>query len=290
MSTYENCYTILDDIRRSLNEYTAGLLAGTSTSGAFDNDWIARRINRAQRNLHAILFRYLPEEFLTSASLTGVDSVFTLPWDFGAMVGFKNTNNRTVTRTNIHSLPATGSSGSARLYYRKGNTLVLTKSGITDTYTLWYYSKPRDMTQGLCAVSQTLIAPAKVIADYYNGIVLESITGDWVDTITDYTAARVITMATGTLDVSDYYGTVSELPEMFHPLIAARAMLICKAEHPLSQEKPNMIGVQAWSAEVEDAILAFAGNRADVSAEDIWTDYGGIGADGTNIPGQGIVF
>jgi hypothetical protein len=232
--------------------------------------------------------RYIPDQFLASTSLTAVNSVFTLPWDFGRVFEFKDNNGRKVFPATARILPAESGTGSKRVYYRKGNTFVLTKSGETSTYTLWYYTKPRDIAQGLSADSNTLAASAKLIADYYNGMIIENATDDWIDTISDYTAARIITIGTETLAASKYYGIVSEIPEIFHPLISPRAIQICKAEHPLAQEKPTANAVQLWADEVIDTLVAFAGNELDVSQEEIWSDYGTGGIyGGIQVPGQG---
>ncbi|MEE9365992.1 MAG: hypothetical protein V3W44_04815 [Dehalococcoidales bacterium] len=276
-----------------MNEYTDGLHKGTSTSGAFNNDWIMRiGINAAQRLLYAILMRLIPNEFLSSEALTGVNSVFTLPWDFGAIVEFRDDKGLKVFPADSRAVPATSGTGSDRVYYTKGSTFVLTKSGVTDDYTLWYWSKPRDLDQGSLTYSSpttTLASSAKAIADYYNGMIFEDVTNPLISTITDYTAARVVTI-TGTPTTLDYYGIVSELPEPFHHLITPRAILECKALHPATQEKPTQASYANWMEQVVEALRAYAGSRFDIPPEDIWCDFDvGPTGPGVNIPGQGYL-
>jgi hypothetical protein len=135
----------------------------------------------------------------------------------------------------------------------------------------------------------TLATTASRIADYYNGMIIENVTDNWVDTISDYTAAGVITLGTQTLATSKYYGLVSELPEPVHSLIASRAVLKAKREHPASQEKPTELDYKVWASELTTIMSSYFDIRDDISIEEIFTDYstGGGVASGVNIPGQG---
>ena len=290
MGTYHNAYQILGDVREGLNEFSTALQQGTDTYGKYSNSYIMLKINRAQRMLYAKLFKRIEEHFLTSVDLVGVDSVYTLPWYFGKIRRFEDENDIKVLPVSIDHRPTVNGRGSDSLYYHKGNTLVLTRSGVTKTYTLWYYKKPRELDQGAATATDTLASTAKEIADYYNGMTIEQVetTTDQGE-ITDYTAARVITSGI-TLASTKYYGIVSDLPEMFHQLIAPLGVMLCKAEHPVSPEKPTKSEIGFWNDELEDAIVAFAGNKGDVPPEDIWTDFGGgRGGGGVNIPGQGYL-
>ena len=289
MATYDNAYEILEQIRYGLNEHSTAYVQGTDTSGLYQNPYLTKETNKAQRLIFSTLLKRAPEKFLESASLTGVDSVFTLPWNFGSIVEFKDANGRRVWPAGVEAIPGTGGQGSSRQYYRKGNTLVLTKSGSTDTYTLWFRSQPRDIHAGKAAAgaasSITLDSTyAKLIADYYNGMDLENDTDDSIQPISDYTAARVATI-TGTGAEDDYYGLVSELPQVFHYLIAPRAVITTKLEHPASQEKPTSQDIQMWFNDLMETLSAWAKPSEDISPEDIWADYGGpIG--GTAVPGH----
>ena len=285
MGTYHNGYSILGDVRGALNEDDSALINGTGTYGKFSNDFIMKSVNRAQRAIYAKLFIRIKSAFRTSTTITGVNSVYALPWDFGLMRRFEDENGVKVHPINLDHKPGTSGQGSDNRYYRKGNNLILTKSGVTTTYTLWYRLKPRELHQGVTVTEDTLASPAKLIADYYNGLTIENETDGWVDTISDYSAARVVTLAEETLGTSKYYGTVSDIPEPFHHLIAPLAAMIAKADHPVSPEKPSRASMELWKNELEDAILAFGGRAGDISEEDIWTDDG-AGPVGVNIPGH----
>jgi hypothetical protein len=277
MPTYENCYEILADVRRGINEYASGYMSAADTTCPHSNGYIVKCINRAQRYIYNVLLRRLPGEFLQSTSLTGVSSVFTLPWDFGKLRYFKDDKGYQVYRLDHEDRKISGQTGSDRTYYRKGNTLVLDKDGVTDTYTLEYYRKPRDLDQGSAsagaATSMTLATTAKAIADYYNGMGIEINTGTtFTDTITDYTAARVCTI-TNTGVAATFYGIISDLPEMFHLFIAPKATHIIKAESPVMQEKPTKDSMSQWDNELLEAMRSYVGSDLDRDVEDLFLDY-----------------
>jgi hypothetical protein len=296
MATYEgNCYEILSWVRRSLNEYSTAYVQGTDTSGIFSNAFIIDQINDSQKQLYNILLRYIPEEFLETASITGSNSVFSLPWNFGRAVQFRDENGYPVLPAVAKNLPpdAQLSGSSDRLYYRKGQTFVVFQSGVSATYKLYYRKSPREIHAGVAsaggAQSLTLDATyAKRVADYYNGMDMENVTDLSIDTITDYTAALVATIS-GTGASSDYYGIVSELPDAFHHLIAPRALMLCKERHPVSQVAISPAELQIWQNQLKDALSAFGYDEDKVSPEDIWTDFGTDPGFGVNIPGQGYL-
>ena len=276
MPTYENCYEILSDVRHGINEHDSSYMDATDTTCAHTNDWLVKCINKAQRYLYNVLIRRIPGEFLEETDLTASSSVFTLPWNFGRLRYFKDDKGRQVHPIQSEDRRLTNESGSDNLYYRKGNTLVLDKAGLSSTYTLEYWKKPRDIHQGKAsagaATSITLQTTAKLLADYYNGMIMENITAAWVDTIDDYTAALVATISeTGTAD--DYYGIVSEIPEMFHTLISGKAVHIAKAESPISQEKPTAQAISLWVEELAEVLRSFAGSDLDVDPEELFIDY-----------------
>lgn len=292
MSTYLNAYTLIEDMRYGVNEYSAAYVQGTDTTGVYSNTHLLRCLNRAQRYVYAILMKYIPGEFLTSTTLTGVDSVYTLPWDFGALREFKDENGYKVFQSTVSNLPRDDAEGSDRYYYRSGNTLVLNKSGVTETYTLWYYKKPRDLhySQGGSSCAATALhmdtADAKTIDDYYNNMVVENITQDLYETISDYAGSTKIATVASTPAADDWYGLVPEVPEIFHHLIAPRAIMIAKAEHPVSPEKPTRTEMDGWREEVRQDLITF-GCDYDITPEDIWCGYSaGVGV-GVSIPGQG---
>lgn len=276
MPTYQNCYSLVESVRRALNEFSDAYVRGTDTTGHYYNAYIVEKINLAQDFIYNYLMKRIPEEFLVEADLVGVNSVYTRPANYGKLLWFKDDNGLQVFPIDYNQRKLTASTGSDRQYYKIGNTLVLNKTGITTTYTLAYYRRPRTLDYGLSsaggALSLTLATSAKKIADYYNGMMIENVTDDWVDTISDYTAARVATI-TETGAASKYYGIVSDLPEMFHELIAPKAVLYIKGESPLSEEKPTAGDKSDWMLDLREALRAYAGPSLDKDPSTLFEDF-----------------
>jgi hypothetical protein len=237
---------------------------------------LIEKINTAIRELYALMVRRYPGLFLAETSLVGSNSVFTLPWDFGKLQWFKDDYGRKVHEIGEAQRHWTDSDGSKRLYRRVGNTLVVDQDGVGLTYTLIYRKKPRDIHNGTAsagaATSITLSTAAPKVADYYNGMIIENITKDWVDTITDYSAARVATIAE-TAASSDLYGLVPEIPEWSHFLIAPRAVLMARAEHPLAKRKPKTSDYQDYNNLVRTTLLENAGPAGDQEVEELFLDF-----------------
>ncbi len=291
---YENCYKLVGDVREDINEYSAALLAGTDTSGQFSNPYIVSKINAAQRFIHAVLMKFIPNEFTTEIDITGVDSVYTLPWDYGSLIQFENEDGRLVLPSSVKRTPVSGNDGSDRLYYKKGRTLVLNKSGVTKTYTLKYYTKPRDLNFGQAQSSSgsgslRMQNTAKAKDDYYNGVVFDNFTAAFEGTCTDYAATNYVATVLGTWTEDDWYGTVSEMPEEFHFLIHFWATILMK-EHPASQEKPTKREYEHFQEMLDATLTGFTGQPSDISATDIWCDFGQVARGvGYDIPGQGYL-
>lgn len=287
MGTYHNAYDILYDMREGLNEFSTALVQGTDTSGKFSNTFLVNKMNRAQRVIYARLIKTLPEQFLTDADVTVSSGVITLPWDFGMLRRLEDEDGLKVYPVDVDKRPRSGGQGSDRLYRRQGNTLVLTDLSVSETYHLWYWRKPRELDVGAATGTGVLAASAKGIDDYYNGMILENITGASFAAITDY-AGSTRTATGPTLTNGQYYGIVSDLPEMFHHLIAPLGIILSKAQHPTSPEKPTRAEMELFRTEVDEAISAFGHKQDDVDIEDIFTDFGVTPPyEGINIPGQG---
>ena len=270
MSTFRNAYRLVEDVRRGINEYSTAYMEATDTSPTHSNALIVDEINKAQGFIYALLIKRIPGEFLASASLTGVASVFTLPSDYGKMVVFKDNYGNKVYPIEIDKLKRTGSTGNRRLYYRKGNTLVLDRDSITDTYVLWYRKRHRDLDMGKASGADTLATTSKAIADYYNGMYIENVSDSEADLITDYTAGRVITH-TEVLDSGDYYGIVPDIPEMFLDLIAPRAIMQMKLL-PTTMVTMTKFDTDNFNDMVISALRGFAGSSEDVTVEELFLD------------------
>lgn len=285
MATYLNGYTLLEKLWIQLVGYSsqiANYLAGTDTTGPYSNAQIMDGINAAQRFLYSYLLTRIPYEFEEDIALTGVNSVYTLPADFGRLVFFKDSRGQQIFPIGVKQRRRENESGSDQLYYRKGNTLVLDKPGVTEVCTLIYYRKCRDMEQGKASAgaanSITFAAGAKRIDDYYNGLIIENITQDWIDTITDYVAStRVATIAAETAAGDDYYGTVSDIPEPFHFLMIPRAVFEITGNYPIAKEKPQVPGKTFFEEQLLATLRAYAGEALDEYVEDVWCDYAGGG-------------
>lgn len=292
--SHENAYKMLGDLRLELNEYSADLLTGTDTSGNYNNAYLTKKLNEAQSAMHMQLFRLKPEIFLSRTTIVGVASVYTLPHNFGKMIEFRDSDGNKMYPTSVKSLPTPVGTGSDQLYFREGNTLVLTKSGITETCALYYFRKPRLLLSGTAGASSGAsalhmsAATAVLHDDYYNGITVDDYTASFTSIITDWTASTQVAVVTGTAATSDIYGTVSELPEEFHLLIVPLAELLVSSVHPAAQRKPSEADWKRWSERFFETLWAYGANSGDEEFVDLFSEYSvGPSSGGFNIPGQG---
>lgn len=268
-SRYVNCYALVEDVRRGLNEYSTAFVQGTDTTGAYLNAEIVRHINRCQRYLYNLCVTRKPGAFMKSADIVGVDSAYALPADFFRMIRFEDPNDYKLREISIHERRKAAQSGNKLLYYRKANQLIVDYPSLTDTYTLWYVWKPRLLDFGQIAsggtLAGTLATSAIPEADYYNGMILDNITTGASLNITDYSAARVCTLTGGNTTTSDWYGLVPEIDEIFHDLIAPLAAYSLKFhpksiippnanELPVIVREPLIEAIRSWSGSVEDGL------------------------------------
>jgi len=277
MGTYNNAYEILSEVREDINDYSTEFVEGTDTSGAFTNSNLLRKINKALAFIYAILLERIPEEFLESEELTAVDSVLTLPADYGRLKILKNSAGRKCFPIGIDQTKLEESAGNDRLYRRQGRTLVIDRDSVTDTYTLWYHRLCREIHSGAfgtCVTGVTGVLDstyAKKIADYYNSMAIENVTDDWIGTITDYTAARVASIVAVGDDKDSYYGLVPEIPMAFRHLIAPLAVIFTRT-HPLSMVNPNAAEYKGWIDMLREALKGYAGPPEDIDVEEIFQD------------------
>lgn len=272
---YQNCYALLEEVRTELNEYSVEFCQGTDISGAYDNSDIVRKLNTAQRFIFNLLFVRFPELFLTSSNVTGSSGVYTIPSDLFRLSNIVNSNGDKIYPISVKSKHVSGSAGSANQYYRSGNTIVI-DDGSSNTLTFHYYKAPKELNQGQSkgggATSITLANTAKGTADYYNNVIIENVSDNWYDTITDYTAARVATIATR-CSAGKFYGTVSELPEDFHHLISKRASIMLKNQvvSPQDIKVPEM---GDFKEDLIETLRAFTGSwGSDVSPDEMFYDF-----------------
>lgn len=277
MPTYPgNAYEILSQVRYGINEYSAALVQGTVTDGSFQNQELMRQINNAQYYLWSILFGAFPEYFLKSASITFTASVATLPSDC-----FKIRELRDSARHKIEPIKVSQryiyNDGDSHSYYRYGNTLRIDADSITDTGTLWYYSRCRELDTGKTGATDTLATTAKAILSYYNGMLIENFTDSTVGSIATYSAARLCTFTDSLVltSATDYYGIVTDLPEIFQPLIAEYAVLQLK-KSPKVPMQVTKADVQLFNEMLSESLKAFAGTQnTDTYINDVVNDFEG---------------
>lgn len=273
---YQNCYGMLEEIRTDLNEYSDAKCKGTDISGIYDNTDIVRKLNNAQRFIWGLLFARTPELFLTSATVTGSGGAYTIPSRCFRLSHITDSNGNPVRPETAKVKKLPNGSGSPYLYYRMGST-IWRDDGNSDALTFYYYKQVCDLVQGCSrggsSTTITLDNNAKKEADYYNSIIIENITDGWADTITDYSATRVCTLSSQRGAAQKYYGTVSELPEPFHPLITQKAILLMK-NSTLTKEKPTQQDIADFNAALMETLRAYTGTYAgDAELSEIFYNF-----------------
>ena len=91
--------------------------------------------------------------------------------------------------------------------------------------------------------------------------------------ISDSSAARVATIATETPTKNDAYGIVPELPEWCHHLIAPRAIIMVRLEHPLAKRKPTQGDLSEYREMLRTTLVEYASPNEDVDYEELFTAY-----------------
>jgi hypothetical protein len=258
--TYENAYEILSEVRRGINEYSTAYVQGTDTTGAYSNDDIMRKINDAHKYLYDLLVNREPQLFYKKTTLTPANSVLTMPADFYRIRRLENSSGLKITEIPLEEK----SDGSQYFYYWRAGTIYIDQESFTEAMTLYYVSRPRELIQGMSSaggsLSLTLATTAKKIVDYYNGMTIENITDNWVDTISDYATTLVAILAAQTGAANKYYGLVSELPEAFHSYIGRKATLLMRITYK-SLEKPTVLDVQLFNEDLTETIKSYFGTN-----------------------------
>jgi hypothetical protein len=265
MSTNLNCYEMIVQLRYGVNDHSTARVQGTDTNGPFKNEDLLRQINSAQMFVQAVVRTQFPELFFKSTTLSVASSVYALPSDLWKIKRIEHSEGNEVIPIDIAQKHVSPSSGSEVGYYRYGNNIKIDNDEFAEPLTIWYEARCRDLDFGKSAaggaLSLTLATTARPVADYYNGMQIENVTDSWVDTISDYSAARVCTI-TQTGAVDRYYGLVSELPEVFHQLILDRALIRTKM-NPNSPEKPSAIEIKQFQDDLTAALNSCGNTDTD---------------------------
>lgn len=264
MSTYNNAYEILSEVRRGINEYSTAKVQGTDTSGAFSNADITKKINDAQKYLYDLLLNRQPQLFYKKTTLTPSSGVLTMPSDFYRIRRLEDDEGNKLHEKQLEEKHTENESGSLYHYWWQGGYIYLDRENYSTDVTLYYVYRPREIHAGMTsaggALSATLDATyAKKIADYYNDMDIEDITGDAIDTISDYTAARVATVA-NTWAASRYYGLVSELPEAFHPFIGRKAVMLMRESYG-SLKSPSQVEIGQFNEDLNETLKSYFGQH-----------------------------
>lgn len=271
-----NGFEVLSQVRYGINEYSDAKVKGTDDTGAFTNPEIMRHINNAQNHIWSLLFEQFPEYFLKTDTIEFSASVAALPSDCFKIKGISDSEGKPVFPIDVNQRHISGS-GSPNAYYRYDNTLRIDQDSVTGTGTIWYYWQCRELDTGMTsaggALSATLATTAKAIADYYNDMKIENVTDSTVDTITDYGVDR-IAVVSNTWAASKYYGIVSELPLIFHPLIPDYTILQLK-KNPKSPLAVTVADVSLFDQMLRSAMKSFAGTfNGDKDIGSMFEDFG----------------
>jgi hypothetical protein len=278
MATYNDCYNILQDVRIGINEWNPGLVKGTDTTGVFPNSYIINKINQSQQFIWNIVFQSFPEYFLTSASLSISSSVATLPADCYKIRRIEDSDGNKISPMNVDEKHISSTAGSRYHYYRYGNTLRVDEDNISGTYTIWYFRRCREITTGMSSAggskSLTLATTARKEADYYNNMLITNVDDDWTDTILDYSSLRVCTLESQTGAANKWYGIVpSDLPEVFHPLIAEKTIIELKRQ-PMSTLRVSREDIELFNMNLVESLKSFGSlANSDYTANDIFTAF-----------------
>jgi len=206
---------------------------------------ILQKLNGNQRRYWTKLAQ-VPGDWLgTSASVTAVASVITLPSACAKPLYLEDSSGYEVPiRGTVREKRLTDPTGLSLespglIAYPLGNTLVINTEGDSGTYTLWYVGRYRDLTLGVAGASSGAAAlhleagmMPRIENDYYNDALVRTYaTATYApkleDTITDYAGSTLVATVTGAPASTDLYGTVSQLPEEAHMPMVWETIVDC---------------------------------------------------------------
>jgi len=222
-----NAYMMMLDVRDNIGEEVAA---------KWDNAGIQRKLNAAQRRLAMILSMSPGDWLVKSEDLTPSNSLIALPTDCMKPVALETTADKQPIpiRTNVRDrsvgrLPASALGVWEYEAYLLKDYIEVNVDSFTTGVTLWYQQRVPDLALGVVATgsASTLVLQAANEPngndDYYNGVVVEVIDTNFnvniVSEVSDYDGGTFTFTLTGTPTSSDFYGTISELPEECHDLM-----------------------------------------------------------------------
>lgn len=278
MPTYQNAYELVSQVRVALNEGGPAYVQGQDTSGAFHNAFVLKAINDAILEIYSLLVQRIQEEFLVVKTVAPTDGEIALPANFGRLLEIRSADGTRGAGIGFVERARRREWGSKLRYYFKGNRIVIDSNAPDSLYTLAYLRQPREIHHGVIDGSSagppptvTLDEAAKRVASYYDGMTIEIVSEDAVDTIQDYAAGRVATV-TATHQVGSWYGLVPDIPEWAHSLIAPRATIRCKT-HPASPEKPSAAEIRDYQEMLRLTIGAYAAPKTQTNWETLFVSH-----------------
>lgn len=278
MPTYQNAYELVSQVRVALNEGGPAYVQGQDTSGAFQNAFILKAINDAILEIYSLLVQRIPEEFLVVESVSPTNGEIALPANFGRLLEIRGPDGVRGAGIGVQERARRPEWGSKLRYYSKGSRVVIDSNHPDSLYTLAYLRRPREVHHGVIDGATagppptiTLDEAAKKVASYYDGMLIEIVSEDAVETIQSYTAARVATVS-ASHPVGSWYGIVPDLPEWAHSLIAPRAVIRCKT-HPASPEKPSPAEIRDYQEMLRLTVGTFAVAKTPTNWETIFVSH-----------------
>ena len=240
-----NALDMLAQLRDNIGEATASYWTDLN---------LLRRLNLAQTRVGRLAQKSNGQWLVTSANVTPVASVITLPSDCARPVYLEETanNNPVAFASSVRYRASSRQSLSdlSNVVYREAYPLLATlevnQSSYTTQCTLWYELRPPNLHCGTAKASSGASAlefddaaesaggtgrAIVFLDDYYNNSVVEVVdqTSGIVDirsAISDFAASTHIATITGTVASGDTYGTISRLPEETHDLIVMEATVL----------------------------------------------------------------
>lgn len=234
-----NAKQMLDLLRDNVNEAVAA---------HFTDVLLVRRLNQAQRSVASMVARSSGQWLITSASVTPVDSVITLPSDCSKPVYLEETVSgyalpwlESVTHRKVSRSFGTMLDIGSLESYPLTETIEVNSTSYATACTLWYQRRVPDLhtgaagtASGASALEFAADANRVMIDDYYNNVVVEAFgaipaTESYVtlrSTISDYVGSTGVATVTGTPTDGYAYGTIPRLPEETHYLIVLEATFL----------------------------------------------------------------